>query len=485
MAKDLLKDSIAYTVLGFLPFLFAFFLTPIYLNYMNDEEYGILNLFLLYTGIMAQVYGMGVSNAFIYFYWDVYQEKDQLKTLISNTLGLLLFFQIFYISIGLLFGEKFLPILVKSSDKFTFNPIFISAIFLSGFMVFYEMFLYFFRNEGKLKQYSILSISALILLATGTITGVVFLDLKAVGAIFGRTFGYGIVVMCFLVYMIIKYGISFNWKQSKLLLAFSLPLLINAIVGALGSGLDRILIERLDNLETLGIYGLALMIITIIEVWFNSLNNSLTPTLYRYLNESFEQKANEIKILVHTLIILVMISIILIIAAINPILDLFIPESFHEVALYIPILATAFFWRVFTAMATYSLYIEKKTKFLVFNQFTVLVCLGFLGYWGYQFYGIMGIIYAVYFVKIIEFLVMNYFSKKVKRLNFKLEKLFITAIVTSIAAFICTFYYDNNESNYLLYLLPLFVFSIITFLLMRNELKDISTAIKNRKELFN
>lgn len=452
---------------------------------MNEEEYGILNLFLLYAGIMAHVYGMGISHAFIYFYWDVYKDKRKLKDLIANTLGLLLFFQVFYTAIGLFFGKQLLPIIVNSSDKFTFNPIFITALFFAGFTVFYEMFLYFFRNEGKLKQYSILSISTLILLTSGTLIGVVFLDLKAVGAIFGRVFGYGIVVLCFLVFMIYKYGISFNWKQSKVLLAFSLPLLVNAIVGALGAGLDRILIERLDNLENLGVYGLALMIITVIEVWFNSLNNALTPTLYRYLNEFFEEKSHEIKILVHTLVILVMISIVFVIAAINPILDLFIPENFHEVALYIPLLSAAFFWRVFTAMATYSLYIEKQTKYLVFNQSTVLVSLGILGYLGYHFFGIIGIIYAVYAVKVIEFIVMNYISKKVKRLNFKLNKLFIIAILTSIAAFICTHYYDKNDTNYLLFLLPLVIFSITTFLILRTELKDIFIAIKNRKELFN
>lgn len=452
---------------------------------MNDEEYGILNLFLLYTGIMAQIYGMGVNNAFIYFYWDVYKDKDQLKKLISNTLGLLLFFQFIYISIGLLFGEHFLPILVNSSDKFTFSPIFITALFFSGFMVFYEMFLYFFRNEGKLKLYSLLSISTLILLTIGSLIGVVYLDLEAVGAIFGRAFGYGIVVTCFLVYLIYKYGIGFDVKQSKVLLSFGIPLFVNAIIGAFAAGLDRILIERLDKLENLGVYGLALMILTVIEVWFNSLNNSLAPTLYRYLNESFQEKAKEIKVLVHTIVILVIIAIVVTIALINPILDLFIPESFHDVALYIPLLAAAFFWRVFTAMVSYSLYLEKKTKYLVFNQSTYLITLSISGYFMYQSYGIIGIVYAIYIVKVIEFILMNYISQRVKKLNLQLGRMIFIAIFTSISAFVCTILYKPEANNYILYLLPLVTFAILTPFILKSELKDIVVAIKNRKELFN
>jgi O-antigen/teichoic acid export membrane protein len=204
VAKDILKSSISYTVLGFLPLSFAFIFTPVYLTYMDEAEYGLLNLFMLYTGILAQIYNLGVSQSFTFIYWDVYKDKEELKKLISSTLGLLIVFQIVFILLGLFFGENLLGLFVKSNDKFTFNPFFITALFFSAFMVYYEMFLYYFRNQGNLKAFSILSISTLFLLTIGTLIGVVWLDLKAVGAVFGRTAGYGIVVLFLLIFMIYK-----------------------------------------------------------------------------------------------------------------------------------------------------------------------------------------------------------------------------------------------------------------------------------------
>lgn len=453
---------------------------------MDEAEYGLLNLFMLYTGILAQIYNLGVSQSFTFIYWDVYKDKEELKKLISSTLGLLIVFQIVFILLGLFFGENLLGLFVKSNDKFTFNPFFITALFFSAFMVYYEMFLYYFRNQGNLKAFSILSISTLFLLTIGTLIGVVWLDLKAVGAVFGRTAGYGIVVLFLLIFMIYKYGISFNFKKSKMMLVFGLPLFVNSIIGAFSYGLDKILIERFDTLENLGIYGFALVIVSVIEIWFNSLNNALSPNLYKYLNESLNEKIKEVQSLAHLIIFAVMIVVVMIIAFLYPLIEFIIPANFHKAALFIPVLATGFFWRVFSSLETYSLYKEKKTKYFIYNQSTTLIGLVILGYFAYQLYGILGIVYAVYFSKLIEYLIIRYIIKvKSQRLPFKLDKFILTAIILSLSAFVCTYFNDGSVNKYLLYVLPLLTFMVLLPTLLKNEFKNVLHNIKHRKELFN
>jgi O-antigen/teichoic acid export membrane protein len=454
--------------------------------YLSEAEYGILNLFMLYTGIISLIYNLGVSSAFGYLYWDVYKDKKKLKELISSTLGLIIIFQIFFISLGLLFGESIVSTVVKSSDQFTFNPIFITALFFSAFMVFYEMFLYFFRNENKLNLYAVLNISTLFFLTICTYAGVVLLDMKEEGAIFGRTFGYGIVILFFLGYFIYKYGISFNFKKSQVLLAFSIPLFINALVGTISYGIDRIIIERFDTLDNLGIYGFALVIISVIETWFNALNNAISPILYKFIKESLVEKRREIKALTHTIVLLVILVITIMLTALYPMLELLIPPNFHKAALFVPILAFGFIWRVFTTLTSYSLYIEKKTKYLIYNQSSNLLFTVVIGYFMYQVWGIMGLVVTMYAVRVIEYIIMRYISNKIKVIHFEFNNLLLLTALMGIVGFVIVYININYDSimKYFLYAGPLIVFCISLPLFLKKEMRNLVFIYKQRKKLF-
>ncbi len=481
MAKDILKNSIWYTVLGFLPLSISFVFAPLYLQYLDEEQYAILNLFVLYTGIFTQIYGLGIGNAFGYLYWDVYKDETKLKQLISSTLGLLLFFQIIFISISLIFGELIVDLVVKSS-KFSFNPIFILVILLSAFMVYNELFLYYFRNQDKVKQYALISVSTLILLTTGTLIGVVALDLKAEGAIYGRSIGYFIVIGLVWLFFVKKYGIRIDLKSSKHLLAFGLPLFINALIGALGYNIDKLMIERLDSLKTLGVYAFASIVITFMEVIFNALNNAIAPTLYKYINESHLEKGKEIKALSHTIFLIILLAISLVIAGIIPVMNIIIPENFHAALQYIPILASAFVWRVFTTLSSYSLYTQKKTNYLLFNQSSNIIVTLILGYIGYYLFGTIGIAYAIYFVRVIEFIIIHLISLRVKVIDFGLRKLILISVIVGIACFICSYFYDNSSAP-IVFILPLTVSLISLPLLAKEEIRNVKYMIKNRKTM--
>lgn len=484
MGTDLLKNSVVYTIIGFLPLSFAFIFTPIYFKYMNEGEYGMLSLFVLYSGVIAKIYDLGISQAFIYLYWDVYKEKEKLKTLMSNTLGLLIILQLVLLTLGFLFGEKFLTLIVKSNEAFTFSPYFILTLVFALFMVYFELIQQFFRNEGNLRSYSILGIGTLIFLTIGTLTGVVFLDLKALGAILGRSVGYGVVVTVFLFILIRKFGVSLNLERSKTLLKFGFPLFINAILGAVAYGIDKILIERLDSLETLGIYSLAVVIVSIIEIWFNSINNALTPTLYKIINESLNNKVNEIQGLSHFIILSVVLVVVAVIALTIPVLHLFIPSNFHNAAVFVPILASSFIWRVLTTLESLALYREKKTKFFLFNQSSLLFFTLIFGFIGYTIYGIIGIAYGVYVSKVIEYLVMKMIVRKVKVIPFRIRPFLILALCIGASTFVCSSNAFQMNSQSTAYLLPLIVFILYSALFLKSQLNNIAFVIKNRKILF-
>lgn len=483
MAKDILKSTAVYTFLGFLPLTFALIFTPIYLKYLDTAEYGLFNLFLLYSGIITQLYGLGIFNAFVFLYWDNYKNPKDLRELISSTIGLLLTIQIIFIGLALVFGNQILA-LINPPKEFSFYPFFVWTLVFAAIMTYYEMFQYYFRNEGKIKEYSILSLSTLLLFTIGTVSGVIFLDLKSIGAIYGRTIGYGLVVIGFLIYFISNYGISIHLKKSKTILLFGFPLFVNAIIGVIAYSSDRLLVEQLDGIEALGVYGFSFIVISVLEIWFNAINNALSPTLYKYILENYEEKKNEIQGLSHLIVLAIMLSVTLLIAILHFAMDWFIPASFQNAVFYIPILATAFIWRVFTSLEMYSLYVNKKTKYIPISQLSNLIFTVVLGYALYQIWGIMGIVYAVYLVKVIEYIVVKLIVKKVQALELKLSKMIILAILLSVASFVSTIYHDEFNP-YLFYFLPLLILILISPLLLKKDLINLKYILKNRKELFN
>ena len=483
MAKDILKSSISYTVLGFLPLSVAVIFTPIYTKYLGTTEYGILSLFVLYTGIAAQIIGLGVSKAFLYYYWDVYKEKSELKSLMSSTLGLLLSLQLIFISTGIYFADSILSFLVKSNQQFT-KELFTLCLIQSSFLIYYELFCYFYRNENKLKPYAIISVGTLIFLTSGTIIGVIFLDLKSIGAIYGRFIGYGLIIVPSFVYFLNKYGLSFNWKQSKTLLIFSLPIFLNSIIGAFASGSDKLLIDRLDNLGNLGIYTFGLVFVTVMEVWLSSISNALSPSIIKFLNEDIVVKRREIEGLIYTIFLSVMLLIVTIVLLVYPVLELLIPSKFHEVTTYIPILLAAFMWRTMTTLVTNSFYIKKKTKVFIFNELGILILTFVLGYLGYQWTGILGITIALYLVKMLEFIVMYHLSKKVLKMPIYLGNFYKTITIISVALFLCSFF-DKKDyiSAYILYSIPFLTLFLFSFLFLRKEIQSVYLIYRRRNKI--
>lgn len=483
MPKDLLKSSLLYTILGFLPLSFAVIFTPIYTKYLGTSQYGILSLFLLYTGILAQIIGLGVNRAFLYFYWDVYKDSQNLKKLISNTLGLLLILQIIFITVGAVLGKYFLHLIVDDTKNFTFTY-FLISLFQASFLIYYELFCYFFRNRNELKQYAIITISTLLFLTLGTVTGVVILNLEASGAIYGRFIGYGIVISASLLFFVKKYGISFSLKQSKIYLIFSFPIFLNSLIGAFASGTDKILIERLDNISNLGIYSFGLVFVTILEVWLSSINNALSPSIIKFLNEGIVSKRREIEGLIYVIFLSVMLVITLIVLLAYPVLELLIPPKYYLVTTFIPILVAAFMWRTMTTLVTNSFYIKKRTKLFLFNEIGILVLTFIFGYLGYYIFGILGIAIAIYVVKMLEFIVMYYLSKKVLRIPVELTNFYKVIVIVSISLFICSFL-DKNEAinNYFLYSTPFLVLILFSFVFLKKEIKSIILIYRRRKQI--
>ena len=474
MSSKIIKSTVVYTILGFLPLSFAFFFTPIYLKYLSPKEYGVLNLFNIYSGILAYVYTLGVSPAFGFLYWDYYKNKEELNKFIASTIGIILILQTIIFVLGLIFGEQILHFILKSNETFSFYPFGVLTLIYPISVVFYDFFSYYNRNEENIKNYVYLSVSTLVFLTIGSIIGLVVLELKAEGAIWGRTIGYSIIVLSYLFYFIYKVGISFNKNTSSILLKFGFPLMLSTIIGGISFSMDRILVERFFSLEELGIYGLAIVIVSLIEVWFNALNNALSPTIYKYMVDDIEKNNSKIRTLSHTIVIAVLFTIVILIFISKPIIEFIAPKDYYGALKYVPILSIAFIVRVFSTLKSYIFYLHKKTKIFPMIQTIILFLIVIFGYILSNIMGIIGIVYAVLSVKILELIIVTIIANKVYFFSFKFNRMYILSLMCLVSVLIiCNYENDNN----FYYSIPLLTFLIFAPIVAFKELKDIYITI--------
>ena len=476
MEDKIVKSTIIYTVLGLLPLSFALVFTPVYLRYLNPEQYGILNLFSIYSGILVNVYTLGVNSAFGFIYWDYYKDKKKVHHLLASTLGLILILQLIIFTVGLIFGNTILNFILTSPEIFPFYPFGVLTLTYPIFAVFYELFFYYYRNESKIKSYAILNIGALVLLTVGSILGILVFNLKAEGAILGRTAGYAIIITSFLIHLIFKVGVKFELKISKKLLKFGIPLMLTTIIGGITYSVDRIMVERFSSIKELGIYGLAIVIVSTIEIWFNALNNSLSPTIFKNMKDGVNKNENKIHTLSHLIVMSVLLASTILIMIAKPVIELIAPKEYYEAIIYVPILSIAFAGRVFSNLKSYIFYLNKTTKILPIIQIISLVVTVFGIFLLHEHIGLYGIPFALLIVKNLEILVVNIFANRVQRFSFKFRNLYILWIITICSVLIMSNFSFQFESNWI-YCIPFITLVIFAPIVTKSEISEVYKLI--------
>ncbi|HWY38826.1 MAG TPA: oligosaccharide flippase family protein, partial [Bacteroidia bacterium] len=332
--KGIIKSTSVYTFLGFLPLAFGFFITPLYTYYLSKEQLGEVNLFNTLATTFLLFYSMSVDASFGNLYFENFNNKKKLQLLFGTTLSLALIFSIGGISIILLLGKYIFPLFLRSSALYTSPPVVYYLALMPFCNLLYNIFIALYRNEQKILRYSILNISALVGMTIGTLTGIIYLNMGSLGAIAGKTIGYGFFILIFLVSYLLSNGLRFNMIYAKRILTYGLPIFLYLSLGQVSSITDRIMIEHFFDLSQLGVYGLAIVIASVAEIWIGAVSNAVSPVIYRYIKTGVEENTKKLQFLFKIQYISVILIICLIIALVKPLTDTIISEKFREVVYF-------------------------------------------------------------------------------------------------------------------------------------------------------
>jgi O-antigen/teichoic acid export membrane protein len=308
----------------------------------------------------------------IRFYFERKTEFDKQK-LVGNIFLFIAFVNVFIFISGFLIIPKLISFF---KIKILWNPYFKLAFIAYFLDVFSIIPLVLYRVKQNAKVFVALSLIKVIFQYVIIFILIVFYKKGLLGYYYGNIFA---LIPFFFIYWFIIYKnsiLNFNWKEIKVGLIFSLPLLPGAVSYLLLSFSDRILLERYVPMSDIGIYSIAYTLSFSLNMVIYSVYKAIEPEIFiRYGTLDFERFILKSK----SVFFLIIYSAAMFVSLFSQeFFSLVTSKSYMQAYLYVPFIIIGVIMTGQNVIFGGILTAEKRTKIVGFSTFLgVIVSLAF------------------------------------------------------------------------------------------------------------
>ncbi len=250
------KHSAIYGLGGIIQRLLAVLLLPVYTRYLTPADYGTVETLIALTTVLVIVLRLGMSNAFLRFYFDSREDEPRKLvlrtafwfTMSSATLGL---------AVGVLLSPEIATLLFDSDD----DAKIVAAAFVGLWaQMNWEQMLALFRVEERSIAYVSASLANIGVTIAATLTLVVALEKGALGVVVGNFIGTLVVYVALLGYRREQLGLQFDRRLFREMNRFGLPLVPSALMLWVTNFSDRFFLLKLADTGEVGLYSVGVRI---------------------------------------------------------------------------------------------------------------------------------------------------------------------------------------------------------------------------------
>lgn len=301
------SNSAVYVVFNVIQKTLNFFLLPLYTIYLTPDDYGITNVLLSVSSLLTILLTFSLQAASARFH---YKYKESISNIIwgSNYIFIIVN-SLFWTAIACLFYDHSVKYLV--GDNIAFYPYALIGILNCCFSPIYLYFQTYLQTTQRAKFYVSNSTAFFVMQLLLTIYFVVVLHWKAFGVLLAQL----IVNFFFAIYAVISLKRYITYKFSftvlKKSLNYSVPLIPHNLSGWLNGMLDRVFINRLVNLASVGLYSVGYQVGGVISLIATGVNQAYVP----YFFENHNSRGGRNKILIFTdigILVILVIALVLI-----------------------------------------------------------------------------------------------------------------------------------------------------------------------------
>lgn len=416
--KSFVSGAGVYLFSNILNAVIPFILLPILTRYLNPAEYGEVAMFQTLLGALGAFVGLVFVGAASRKYYDSDLTEKDLAEFISACIQISFISSLITLLVLLIFQGQF-------SEWLGLKPIYVLLAVIVGFCsVVIKIRLGQWQVQKKAIKYGVLQISqSFINLIFSLLFVVVFLR-GAAGRIDAQVVA-ALVFLLIALFLLYKDNLLkiFSWRREyiKEALKFGGPLVFHTSGAFLLLTVDRFIINKELGLTEVGIYMVAVQLVSVMNMIFDAVNKAYVPYLYECMKKDDLQE--KIKLMKNIYIGFFLIIIVVVLAfLIGPwFVKLFAGEKYAAAGKVIGLLALGQGFKGMYLMVTNFIFYSKKTK--VTAQITIVVGLINLGLLVLlvKSYGIVGAASANAISMMLFFIATWYFAAKLVDMPWRLK----------------------------------------------------------------
>ena len=396
------KASLWYTVCNVINKGIALLSTPIFTRVLNEEQYGTFAIFqswysiiLIFTSL--NIFLGGYQKGLLLF-------KDDRVSFTSSQLGLTT-------TITLIFGLVYLVRPEFWSTLFEIPPILMFALFLELlFMPSLEFWAAKERFDFKYKKYVAVSILMTVLSLGGGVLAVLNTEYKVEARVYTDVFAKIIFAGVLFILIFVRGKSFFSKRYWKYALFFNLPLLPHYLSNYVLSQSDRIMIGKMIGNDKAAFYSVAYTISTMMVLVVTAINNSLTPYLYKKIDDYEKNTINkeylekDIKRVTTPLFLMLAVLCLFTMLFAPEVIYIFAGDNYMEAIYVVPPVALSVYFIFIYSMFSNVEYYYQNTKLIAVATFVSALLNLLLNYF---FINLVGY-YAAGYTTLISYICLSF-----------------------------------------------------------------------------
>jgi O-antigen/teichoic acid export membrane protein len=277
--KTIISNSFLYFLSMVVPKAANFIVIPIYSYYIKPDQFAILTYTTSITMLLSVFSQMGFNAYWFRNYANAKNKREH------N--GAMFWFMLIWSSLILIVSLIFLPIVWKALNiSIPYWPYMVISLFTHFLTSLDHIPMRMFRVQNQVQFYLFRMITKSFMSLGLGLLFVVSLNY----GIFGRFLAEFIVALLFgllfILYMLKNADFTLNWRKAKSSLIFSIPIVSSSFFRIGSNSATTIISEKLLTMTSLGIFGMANSLVTIVKVFVQSIGLTIEPEIFLRSNQA-------------------------------------------------------------------------------------------------------------------------------------------------------------------------------------------------------
>ena len=418
------KASLWFLICAFLQRGISGLTTPIFTRLLTTSEYGKYNVFSSWQSIITCLVTLNLFGG-MYSQGLVKRDENERDSYSSSLLGLTTTMSLVWTGIYFCFCRFW-------------NHLFSVDVFqmIMMLLIIWSSTVYNFwavRQRVELKYKKLVGVT----LATSLLNPILSIVLVTMSddKVTARILGTAIIDVTIYILLFVsqmkngkKYYSKHDWKYA---LTFCIPLIPHYLSQMVLNSSDRIMIQKLVDDSTAGIYSLAYSVSMIMTLFNSSLIQTIEPWIFQKIKEG---KVENIKRVAYPSFAIIAVVNIVLIAFAPEVIKIFAPKEYYDAIWVIPPIAmSVFFMFMYSFFALFEFYFEKPQYITIATIVGALLNV-ILNYFCIKKFGYLAAGYTTLVCYVIYALMHYMFMKKVLKENMNDIRVYDMRIIIALTA---------------------------------------------------